>query len=144
MWLLECCRNEWEQQGLPTDFDTLFAQFDAVEDPMRTIIFPDAADFASPVSMLEAIRNYCRNSNQPVPPDSGRVYGMYSRQPRSALPPGYGHDEQVLAVPHRATSYYRWRFSQSPTQSDDSRCAPDACSCRSGRMHRPGQCDASG
>ncbi len=71
MWLLECCRNEWEQQGLPTDFDTLFAQFDAVEDPMRTIIFPDAADFASPVSMLEAIRNYCRNSNQPVPQTQG-------------------------------------------------------------------------
>lgn len=71
MWLLECCRNEWEQQGLPTDFDTLFSQFDAVADPMRSIIFPDAVEFASPVSMLDAIRTYCRNSNQPVPETQG-------------------------------------------------------------------------
>lgn len=71
MWLLESCRNEWEQQGLPTDFDTLFTQSDAVADPMRSIIFPDAAEFASPVSMLEAIRQYCTETNQPVPQTQG-------------------------------------------------------------------------
>lgn len=73
MWLLESCRNEWEKEGLPTDFDTLFTLSDRVTDPMRSIIFPDAAEFGSPVSMLDAIRTYCRESGQPVPETQGEI-----------------------------------------------------------------------
>lgn len=72
MWLLECCRNEWEKEGLSTDFDTLFAESDKV-DPLRSFIFPDSAEFAAPVSMVEAIKNYCRNSGQPVPETQGEI-----------------------------------------------------------------------
>lgn len=73
MWLLESCRTEWEKEGLPTDFDTLFTMSDAVAEPMRSIIFPDAAEFANPVSMIDAIRDYCRESNQPVPESQGEI-----------------------------------------------------------------------
>ncbi len=73
MWLLESCRNEWEKEGLPTDFDTLFAMADAVAEPMKYIIFPDAADFASPVSMTEAIKSYCKAADQPVPETQGEI-----------------------------------------------------------------------
>lgn len=73
MWILECCRDEWEKKGLPTDFDTLFRLSDEVADPMRSFIFPDADEFASPVSMLDAIRQYCIGSGQPVPETQGEV-----------------------------------------------------------------------
>ena len=35
----------------------------------RSFIFPDAPDFANPVSMVEAIRGYCERTGQPVPQD---------------------------------------------------------------------------
>lgn len=71
MWLLECCRDEWEREGLPTDYDTLFRMSDEVSEPMRSLIFPDSDEFASPVSMLDAIRKYCTGSGQPVPQTQG-------------------------------------------------------------------------
>lgn len=71
MWLLECCRNDWEKEGLPIDFDTLFKFSDEVKDPMRSIIFPDSAEFSNPGSMLDAISRYCKDSGQPVPETQG-------------------------------------------------------------------------
>lgn len=73
MWLLESCRNEWRKEAKPTDFDTLFALSDDVADPMRSIIFPDAPEFANPVSMVEAIKEYCRRTMQPVPDTQGEI-----------------------------------------------------------------------
>lgn len=73
MWLIECCRNEWVKEGLPIDFDTLFAEFDTIADPFRSLIFPDASDFASPLSMVQAIKDFCRNSGQPVPETQGEI-----------------------------------------------------------------------
>lgn len=71
MWLLERCREEWKQQGMPVDFDTLFKQFDRVADPYRSLIFPDSTEFASPLSMLDAIGSYCRTTGQHVPQTPG-------------------------------------------------------------------------
>lgn len=73
MWLLESCRNEWRKEAKPTDFDTLFALSDDVADPMQSIIFPDAPEFANPVSMVEAIKEYCRRTMQPVPNTQGEI-----------------------------------------------------------------------
>lgn len=73
MWLLESCRNEWRKEAKPTDFDTLFALSDDVADPMRSNIFPDAPEFANPVSMVEAIKEYCRRTMQPVPDTQGEI-----------------------------------------------------------------------
>ena len=64
MWLLERCRKEW------TDAPTDVAQIteDCKEEPaFQSFIFPDAPDFANPTSMVEAIQNYCRKTQQPVP-----------------------------------------------------------------------------
>ncbi|MBO4430599.1 MAG: rhamnulokinase [Bacteroidaceae bacterium] len=66
MWLLERCRKEW------TDAPADVAQIteDCKEAPaFQSFIFPDAPDFANPTSMVEAIQNYCRKTNQPVPQD---------------------------------------------------------------------------
>lgn len=66
MWLLERCRKEW------TDAPADVAQVnrDSMDaEAFRSFIFPDAPDFANPVSMVEAIRNYCKKTGQPVPED---------------------------------------------------------------------------
>lgn len=64
MWLLERCRKEWTDA--PADVAQVNRDsMDAEE--FRSFIFPDAPDFANPVSMVEAIRNYCKKTGQPVP-----------------------------------------------------------------------------
>ncbi len=65
MWLLERCRSEW------TDAPDI-AQLckDAMEAPaFQSFIFPDAPEFANPVSMVEAIKGYCEKTGQHVPQD---------------------------------------------------------------------------
>ncbi|MGN0049118.1 MAG: rhamnulokinase family protein [Bacteroides sp.] len=68
MWLLERCRSEW---GNP-DYGKLMADAQAAP-PFRSLIQPDAACFANPPSMEEAIRGFCRQSGQPVPGSAGEV-----------------------------------------------------------------------
>ena len=64
MWLLERCRKEWTDA--PSDINKVNA--DAMEaEPFRSIINPDDPRFANPPSMVKAIQNYCRETNQPVP-----------------------------------------------------------------------------
>lgn len=65
MWLLERCRKEWGDKA-PANVNEINASAMDVE-PFQSFIFPDAPDFANPASMVEAIQNYCRKTNQPVP-----------------------------------------------------------------------------
>ena len=68
MWLLERCRSEWSNP----DYSKLMADAQAAS-PFRSLIQPDAACFANPLSMEEAIREFCRQSGQPVPGSAGEV-----------------------------------------------------------------------
>ena len=64
MWLLERCRQEWTDA--PSDVNKINA--DAMEaEPFRSIINPDDPRFANPQSMVKAIQDYCRETNQLVP-----------------------------------------------------------------------------
>lgn len=66
MWLLERCRKEWTDA--PADVRQVSE--DSMTAPaFQSFIFPDASDFANPVSMVEAIQNYCQKTGQPVPQD---------------------------------------------------------------------------
>src|SRR5205807_4118868 len=40
LWILESCRREWEQQGLPVDYENLLAEV-AQLGQVRPLIFPD-------------------------------------------------------------------------------------------------------
>lgn len=71
MWILEKCRSEWERSGLTIDFDKLFYQADEIEDV--PLIFPDAQEFVNPISMVDAIKEYCRHSNQKIPQTQGEI-----------------------------------------------------------------------
>ena len=66
MWLLERCRSEWSEMG----YGELIAKANEAE-PFRSLINPDAAIFANPESMTEAIKEYCRATEQPEPTEVG-------------------------------------------------------------------------
>jgi len=86
MWLYERCRAEWAQtsSGSPClggekksslnredlggslSHQELQGQAMTVE-PFRSLINPDDQAFAAPSSMIQAIQQYCRDTNQPVP-----------------------------------------------------------------------------
>ena len=64
MWLYERCRKEWTDA--PKSHPELIAE--AMKQPaFQSIINPDDAMFANPVSMVEAIQNYCEQTGQHVP-----------------------------------------------------------------------------
>jgi rhamnulokinase len=66
MWLYERCRIEWPEEVRALSHPELQGQAMTVE-PFRSIINPDDAMFAAPSSMIGAIQQYCRQTNQPVP-----------------------------------------------------------------------------
>ncbi len=71
MWLLERCRKEWIEDH---SYNALIEAALAVP-AFRSIINPDAPCFANPTSMTEAIKQYCRETSQPVPD----TYGEFTR-----------------------------------------------------------------
>lgn len=69
MWLLERCRKEWiEDYSYSALIDAALAV-----PAFRSIINPDAPCFANPTSMIEAIKQYCRETSQPVPETYGEL-----------------------------------------------------------------------
>ena len=66
MWLYERCRQEWPDKVQKLSHQELQGQAMTVE-PFRSLINPDDQAFAAPSSMIQAIQNYCRDTNQPVP-----------------------------------------------------------------------------
>lgn len=64
MWLYERCRKEWTDA--PKSHTELIAA--AMEQPaFQSIINPDDPMYANPASMVEAIKDYCRQTGQHVP-----------------------------------------------------------------------------
>ena len=70
MWLLERCRQEWTDA--PVDINQVNADAMTAE-PFRSIINPDDPRFANPTSMVEAIKDYCRETHQPIPEDYRQI-----------------------------------------------------------------------
>jgi len=66
MWLYERCRKEWPDEVRQKSHAQL--QKEAMDaTPFRSLINPDAAMFANPEKMVDAIQDYCRQTQQPVP-----------------------------------------------------------------------------
>ena len=71
MWLIERCKKERELQH-PVSYDEIVAE--ASKAPaFQCFINPDAPCFASPSSMTEAIRTYCKKTGQFVPETMGAI-----------------------------------------------------------------------
>ena len=66
MWLYERCRKEWPEEVRKLSHPELQGSAMQVEG-FRSIINPDDPVFANPSNMIQAIQQYCRDTNQPVP-----------------------------------------------------------------------------
>jgi rhamnulokinase len=72
LWILESCRREWRERGLPVDYDDLLRQAAAI-DGDAGLIYPDDARFLNPPSMLAAIAEQLTETGQAVPSDPPAV-----------------------------------------------------------------------
>lgn len=72
MWLLECCRREWSIAGNNWSYPELIEMAQRAT-PFASLINPDASDFANPVSMSKAIKEYCEATKQHVPQNEGEL-----------------------------------------------------------------------
>lgn len=68
LYLLERCKICPEFSNAP--FDPAALTELAKRSACRSVINPDAADFAHPQSMTKAIRDYCRKTSQEIPKDA--------------------------------------------------------------------------
>lgn len=65
MWLLECCRKEWEKQGREYSYTAIVQMIDSKS--FNYFVDPDDPSFAAPKSMTNAIQEYCRKHGFDVP-----------------------------------------------------------------------------
>jgi len=70
LWLVQECRRIWKQAGRDYSWDELVALADAAP-PLVSLVDPDHPGFVAPADMPEAIRQYCRDTSQPVPESEG-------------------------------------------------------------------------
>lgn len=66
LWLLECCRREWQAAGVACDYDDLLPAAERV-DETPCLVCPDDPRFLNPPRMLDAIAAQLRETAQPVP-----------------------------------------------------------------------------
>jgi rhamnulokinase len=75
MWLLEECRREWAEKGRSYSYPQIVEMAKASE-AFPSIVNPDDPAFAHPLSMCEAIVEYCRMSFQPLPETDSDIAGL--------------------------------------------------------------------
>ncbi len=79
MWIYEQCRKEWKDEALAKHEDTealshSYLIGEAMKQvPFRSLINPDAPDFANPSSMVHAIQAFCRKTKQHVPESRAEI-----------------------------------------------------------------------
>lgn len=71
MWLIERCKKEWDQNH-PHTYEEIVEAAQQSK-PFQCFINPDASCFANPTSMIGAIQEYCRKTNQYVPDTMGEI-----------------------------------------------------------------------
>jgi len=72
LWLVQECRRSFERAGRSYDYSEL-ARIAAEAEPFTALIDPNDPVFLSPPDMVEAIQEWCRSHNQPVPESDGAL-----------------------------------------------------------------------
>ncbi|MFW6097995.1 MAG: rhamnulokinase [Chloroflexota bacterium] len=72
LWLVQECRRMWARQGEDLSYERLTGMAMAAQ-AFVAAVDPDDAAFLAPANMPQAIRNYCRDSGQPVPQTEGEI-----------------------------------------------------------------------
>ena len=72
LWLVQECRNTWSHQGETLSYDEI-TRLAANEEPLRSVIDPDANDFLKHGDMPSRIQAYCRHVGEQVPESKGAI-----------------------------------------------------------------------
>ena len=72
LWILESCRQEWQQRGIVVDYDVLLSEVAAIGN-WDALIFPDDQRFLNPPSMLEAIAMQLNETDQMMPSEPAAI-----------------------------------------------------------------------
>jgi rhamnulokinase len=66
LWLLQECRRQWERDGRQLGYAEC-VRLAAEAEPLEALIHPDDPRFLAPGDMPGRIRDFCRETGQPVP-----------------------------------------------------------------------------
>ena len=66
LWMLQGCRQSWSAEGHFHEYRDLMS-LAAEAEPFRHLVDPDDESFLHPADMPEAIRAFCRRTQQPLP-----------------------------------------------------------------------------
>lgn len=72
LWLVQECRRIWREAGHDYGWEELVRRAEH-EPPLVSLINPDDSRFTAPRDMPETIRDFCRQTGQPVPASEGAV-----------------------------------------------------------------------
>jgi rhamnulokinase len=72
LWILQECVRVWEARGQHYEWTDLERAAVNAE-PFRSVVDTSANEFQSPPDMCEAVKRYCRNTNQPSPETPGEM-----------------------------------------------------------------------
>ena len=72
LWLIQECRRDWQKAGQSLSWNDIVEEAKKAE-PFRSIIDPDYGEFFAGGRMVEKIRSFCRETNQPIPESVGEI-----------------------------------------------------------------------
>ncbi len=74
LWLIQECKRIWDLNKKEFSYSEI-VEMAKMSEPFKCIIDPDDNSFYNPGNMPEAIINYCKKTNQPIPSS----YGEFAR-----------------------------------------------------------------
>lgn len=72
LWILQECRRQWQREGISLSYPDL-VELATLEQPLASVINPDAGEFLAPGDMPRRIRDYCVRHRIAVPTTVGAV-----------------------------------------------------------------------
>lgn len=72
LWIIQECKRAWEKEGLSLGFGEI-VQMAKSEKSGISFIDPDDELFYSPGQMPEKVKQFCKNTNQPIPQSIGEI-----------------------------------------------------------------------
>jgi rhamnulokinase len=100
LWLVQECKRSFERAGNPLEYDQL-AQLATEAEPFRSLVDPNDARFLSPDDMPTALREFCRDTDQPELESPGQLV-------RCAL--------ESLALKYRTTLQMLEQLTETPVE----------------------------
>lgn len=72
LWLIQQCKKAWQSEGLNLSYSEITEAAEKAA-PFEYSLDPDYPGFINPPNMPEAIKKYCKKSNQSVPESPGEI-----------------------------------------------------------------------